>query len=54
MRVDVYSLLGQTEGGRKVFFIGVAGAYCRARLPQRALSCYIRLKKSLFVKFETI
>ena len=54
MRVDVYSLLGQTEGGRKVLLLGVAGACCRARLPQRALSCYKRLKKSLFVKFETI
>ena len=55
MRVHVYSLFGKKEGGRKAFFIGEAGGVrCGVSLPQRALSCYKRLKKSLFVKFEMI
>ena len=43
MRVHVYSLLGLTESGRKVFFLRVQ----EGRLPPRALSCFKRLKESL-------
>ena len=57
MRVQVYSLLGQTEGERKMqktFFGGCKKRSHIVRLPPRALGCHKRWKTSPFVKFEII
>ena len=39
LSVQVYSLLGQTQGERKAFFEGCKKGDHKVRLPQRALGC---------------
>ena len=55
LSVQVYSLLGQTEGERKVFSGGCKKkGGCIVRLSPRALCCHKKWKVYPFVKFEII
>ena len=48
-KCHVYSLLGQNEGKRKVFFERGKEGWYRVRLPQIARSFFMRLKKFLLL-----
>ena len=54
MSVQVYSLLGETKEERKAFLDGARREIRIVRLFLRVLACYIKWKRSPFVKFGII
>ena len=54
LSVQIYSLLGQTEGERNAFLGGCKKEDCIVRLSPRALPAVRNEKVSPFVKFEII